>query len=228
MAIGIDGCKGGWIVASRAQCSQKTSVYLASTILAALSDSDCIIAIDIPIGLCSIGLRACDAAARALLPPSNRASVFSAPARPVLSCKTYQEANQLSRQLTDKGMSIQAWNICSKINEVDLFLQTNSLNGRIHEVHPELSFRAWSKSDFLASKKSPEGKTQRRLLVENYFNLNVLKIRKEIGAKFTAEDDILDALAALWSAERITNNQACSVLKETQIDSLGFEMQIRF
>jgi predicted RNase H-like nuclease len=146
----------------------------------------------------------------------------------VLSCKTYQEANQLSRQLTQKGMSIQTWNICSKINEVDLFLQTNSLNGKIHEVHPELSFRAWSKSDSLASKKSPEGKTQRRLLAEDYFNLNVLEIRKEIGAKFTAEDDILDALAALWSAERIATNQACSVLNEVQIDSLGFEMQIRF
>ena len=161
-------------------------------------------------------------------PVSQTPSVFNAPPRPILACHTYQEANHLSRQLTEKGMSIQAWNICSKIREVDLFLQANKQINKIYEVHPELSFRAWRGTKLIASKKSAEGKALRRLLVQDYYDVNVELIRKEIGAKFTAEDDILDALAALWSAERIEASKACSVLNETHKDALGFEMQIRF
>ena len=93
-------------------------------------------AVDIPIGLSEAGLRAADLGARRFVGPRWR-SVFLTPPRAAIEAAAYPEAAAASRRLTGAGLSQQIYGLQSKILEADAFD-----DNRIHEVHPEVTFRA--------------------------------------------------------------------------------------
>jgi len=226
---GIDGCPDGWICVYQ-DSSQPNGVIKSSIIeLIDFLPEDTRIAIDIPIGLTDKGPRQCDRAARRFLGSPRNASVFSAPIRPVLQAKNYKEALALHRQADGRGMSKQAYNIMSKIREVDAALRKNrALQQRVREVHPEISFSLWNNGRPMQhNKKTIAGKAARQFLIDREWP----GARKEITAQLKGyrygEDDLHDAFACLWSARRITLDEALCLPEEIPFDSQGLPMAIR-
>ena len=97
------------------------------------------IAVDMPIGLAESGQRACEPAARKLLPAGRKSSVFTPPRRYMRDCRDWAEANARGKATEGKGLSHQAWNIAHKIFEIDACLAPAEQD-RIIEAHPELIF----------------------------------------------------------------------------------------
>lgn len=126
-------------------------------------------------------------------------------------------------------MGAQGWALYEKIREVDDLLQASAdARERIREVHPELSFRAWSGGQAIAAgKKTAAGRERRRHLVEEWLGPAALatargrRLRRQL-----ADDDILDAVAALWTATRIVGGVAKTLPEEPPRDATGLSMEI--
>jgi len=97
-------------------------------------------------------------------------------------------------------------------------------------VHPEVSFWHWNGGvPFVASKKSREGHAQRRALVEQRYGRGIAaRARAETEPRVTwlADDDILDALAALYTAERIARGEHATLPEPAPRDAAGLPMRI--
>lgn len=188
-----------------------------------------LVAIDIPIGLTERGARACDVAARQRLGPTRGTSVFPAPIRPVLAASSYAEANAISRQNQNLGISQQAWAIYPKIRELDALLQSRpALCERIVEIHPEVSFCHWNGGvPIVAGKRTPDGAAMRRALLDAHFGANAFtEARRRHSRADVADDDIADAFAALWTAERIVRGESISYPAAQLRDATGLPMRI--
>ena len=230
--VGVDGCKRGWLAVVRGPDTGRLHVEVHGTAVALLAaHGDAVaIAVDIPIGLRAQGHRAADVAARKALGSGRASSVFLTPPRPVLAAETYAEANAASRRLDGRGVSAQVWAIAPKIREWDAALRDDaSARGRTHEVHPELSFAQMNGGKPLAAgKKSIEGALARRgLLVQYYGESAVAGVERSYDRKAAGMDDLYDALAALWSAERIARGEARSLPEPGEVDAMGLVAAIR-
>ena len=227
---GADGCKGGWLLVTKDLKSGCISYKLCRSThdLFFNASSLDVLALDIPIGLTDKGPRNCDLQARRLLKAGRASSVFPAPIRPVLSAICHEQASQLRFEAEGKRMTVQAWAIVEKIREVDEILQTDTeVRNRVREVHPEVCFY------FLAgenpcqySKKKEIGREERRNLLMPLFNGDLESALAHRRKFRCAEDDILDAFAALWTAERIATGKAQSIPVEPERDSSGLRMEI--
>jgi predicted RNase H-like nuclease len=209
---GVDGCTGGWVVVTEDDAFVRPDF---AAVLAALP-LDAVVAVDMPIGLLTEyapGGRDADRAARRAL-TARRSSVFSAPARPALDARTLAEARAHGCPMT-----IQSLNILAKVRDVD-GVMTPALQARVHEVHPELCFQTMNGDNPMATKKLRAGRVQRRQLLR----------QADIGVPDrvpgTAEDDVLDAGAALWSARRIAKGTARRVPDPPPVDARGLRMEI--
>ena len=228
---GVDGAGPGWLCIARdlgggELCAQ---LFATARALAEQSPPPLVIAWDVPIGLGEREPRACDALARASLGPPRASSVFPAPLRPVLAARPHAEASRLRRAIDGRGVSIQAFGIYPKVAEVDALLRaTPALRARVYEVHPEVSFQAWNRGVAIrASKKTREGRAARLALVAAHFGANAFALVRAQWTKQTvADDDILDAFAALWTAERIAVGRARRLPADPPRDGLGLPMQI--
>ncbi len=230
--VGVDGCKRGWLAVARAPDSGRLTASVhgsAMELLGAHGDAVAI-AVDIPIGLLAEGHRAADVVARKTLGAGRASSVFMTPPRPVFDADTYAEANAASRRLEGRGISAQAWAIAPKIREWDAALRADAAaRGRTHEVHPELSFTLMNGGKALAAgKKSIEGALARRgLLVQYYGESAVAALERSYDRKAAGMDDLYDALAALWSAERIARGEAMTLPEAGELDAMGLVAAIR-
>jgi predicted RNase H-like nuclease len=200
--IGVDGCSAGWFsIAIDTDGRSWISVDDDFTSLLDRWPKARNILVDIPVGLPSATAeRMCDAAARRLL-GDRRSSVFPAPARAALAAVDYREASAANKQITGRGLSKQAWNICEKIRQVDDALHENKkLSKRIREVHPELLFWALNgKKSLVHYKKSDEGEEERLAILESYLPAVrdlYTSARRVYSKAIVAPDDILDAMAA--------------------------------
>ena len=198
VVIGVDGWRDGW-VAVTLDDGAGVSVTAHPTfagVLGCAADA-AVIGVDIPIGLPAQPDRPADVAARqALSPHSSR--VFPTFPRHVLDAPTHAEA--IRRCGDGPKISSQAFALRAKILEVD----AHRSDGRIHEVHPELSFAAIGGSP-LPSKRSWNGATARRRLLAQVG----IEISDELGdAGRVPPDDVLDAAAAAWTAGRIALGHA--------------------
>ena len=193
-AIGIDGCPGGWV------CATRTGVHVVSNlaeVFAHLDDST-LVGVDMPIGLPTTGVRTSDRHARAFL--TKRAStIFSTPPRDLIDFVDYAVANTTSKERHGRGIAKQAFHLFRRIRELDNMMSPE-LEDRVVEVHPECSFREMS-GELLPSKHTPLGLAQRRQAIRERFGDVPERLR---GAK---PDDILDAYAVLWSTERFARGE---------------------
>ncbi|MGO9021705.1 MAG: DUF429 domain-containing protein [Syntrophobacteraceae bacterium] len=229
LICGVDGCRAGWIAVFKDLDAGNVFWNVFSTFaqLASKTPAPQIIAVDIPIGLPDRGPRDCDLEARKKL-GRRGCSVFPAPIRDVLSATSYNEGCQIRFDAEKKKVSRQAWGIVPKVREVDTLLRENpEFRSRIREVHPEVSFFYMNRHSPLPdSKKSAAGHAQRlNLLLSNFgtFVNSALQARKQPGC---AKDDILDAFAALWTAERIVRGTASRIPNLPRVDSFGLSMEI--
>ena len=225
---GVDGCAAGWLSVEcapgeRTPCSR---VYRDAKALFG-GDDWIVTAIDIPIGIPTNGPRACDLEARRVLGP-RRSSVFPAPLRCTLSSETYEHACDVSFSKSGKKLSKQAFAILPKIRQVDEWLRLNSARARhVYEVHPEVCFAFWNEGRPMRhAKLSGFGFTERFQLVERCFPGAAEGIREKHPVREISDDDILDALATLWTANRIHSEGAIRLIPEDEYDELGLPMNM--
>ncbi len=205
---GIDGCRAGWIIAT-------TNGVVVHPTLAL--EGFALIGIDMPIGLSDGPPRTCDIEARKYLGRA-RSSVFPAPPRVALACTTYESALATSRSTTGRGISLQTYNIMSKVAEVDRLIDPTNQD-RVIEVHPECAFKLLNDDESLPSKRTHDGTVIRRRLLAAHFDLPAAV---PPGA---AIDDVLDAYAVLWSVRRFQRGEH-RVFGDGIIDGRGIEMRI--
>lgn len=204
--FGIDGCRGGWVIASKTVGSNGVSISVAPNLAELFFARDAMIAIDIPIGLSDNAPRQCDTAARAFLGQPRGSSVFPAPCRCCLGATTYPEACARNFEACGRRISQQCYWILSKISEVDA-LMSPEIQSFVREVHPELTFKVLSGVPMLDAKRTSPGKAERlAVLAKHGLSLSVDVIqqwRAEYGFANVAVDDIVDAAACLLTCERI-------------------------
>ena len=224
--VGVDGCKYGWIAISwdREAKTLTPSVHASfREVLAAYEDAGAI-AVDIPIGL-NQGPRQCDVEARKLLKWKHPA-VFPAPDPRLVHAATYEEASVLSRELTEKGLSVQTFALFPKIVEVNEAM-TPSMQPRIIEVHPEVSFCAMAGEPMRHPKRKAEGIEERRRQLKKALGIEIWT-RAEAAhlVKPAKADDVLDAIAAAWTAQRLVEREAVHLPTEPEVDERGLRMEI--
>lgn len=230
---GVDGCRAGWFRASRHTETGKLAFDLVEKAAELLVRRPVpqVVAIDIPIGLPDAGPRDADRQARARLGPARGRSVFPAPIRLALEAATYAAACAANERADGRRMSRQAWNLVPKIREVDEWLANDArARARLFEVHPELAFLAWNDGRAMAApKKRPEGRAERLRLVERWLGPGVLAHARGPHPKSAlADDDVLDAVAALRSAHRIAQGAAETLPAKPARDAAGLPMRIVF
>jgi len=157
------------------------------------------VGVDIPLGLpVGAGRRACDdETARAL--GRARSSVFPAPPREVLSAATHPEACTVARRLTGRAISLQSFHIGPKILDWDAVAARPD---HVVEVHPELALRRIAPDVVFAPKRSARGAGQRIAALARWIDAPAAPAELPAGARL---DDVLDALAAAWSARRFAD-----------------------
>jgi predicted RNase H-like nuclease len=208
-AKGVDGCRGGWVIAARA------GVRVVARLSSTLAGTG-IVGIDMPIGLPRRWGRSCDRMARERL-GSRRSSIFDTPPRALLGAHSYDAAAARSRELFGRGLSVQSFHLLAKIAEVDRLVSPASEH-RILEVHPESTFTLMAGRS-LAPKREAKGAQQRRALLEPIFGPLPARVP---GA---AAHDVLDAYAVLWSVERFARDEHIE-LGDGQRDARGLLMRI--
>ncbi|HSF18800.1 MAG TPA: DUF429 domain-containing protein, partial [Vicinamibacteria bacterium] len=124
------------------------------------------------------------------------------------------------------GISRQCYGILPKIKEVDS-LMTPSLQERVLEVHPELAFYELNHAEPLAArKKSRDGLELRLGLLERAWECKLKEMVEAHRRSTVARDDIVDAMAACWTAGRVLAGTAIRLPPEPLRDSRGLRMEI--
>lgn len=227
---GIDGCPGGWLCVLWSLDVDRLEAHLLSRIdeVVALDPRPDLVMIDIPIGLMRFGSRQCDLEARVLLGWPRSSSVFPAPIRPVLAATSYAEACSIGMKNERKKLSRQSWAILGKVHEVDTFLRSNpECQGWIREVHPEVSFWCWnSRTPMGHGKKSALGFAEREKMILDHFREAYLRLRTNVPSGQFGRDDLMDAFAALWTAERAHSGKALVLPPNPPRDEYGLRMEI--
>jgi predicted RNase H-like nuclease len=225
---GVDGCKGGWLCLSVNVNGGKLAAQVFPDAKSLLeSGAGAITAIDIPIGLPSDNSRQCDIEARRILGP-RRSSVFPAPVRCAVEAATYDLACNTSEEACGKKLSKQTYALLPRIHDLDCLLrQKPELVNTVFEVHPEVCFYYWNnRRPMRYSKHSGFGFMERFQLVEQIFPDLAEEIRQSIQPKDASDDDILDALAALWTAHRLHSGNAVRISTKQERDDVGLPMQM--
>jgi predicted RNase H-like nuclease len=189
---GVDGTKGGWvaIVLEDGALADDFLLRPVETDFRSLGGVK-VIAIDIPIGF---GPREADRAARQFLSGAT-STVFTTPSRDVLEAP-FGPGLGVSAQAHALGKHI--------LHVTDLA----NRDGRFREAHPEVSFRAMNGSRPLGyRKKSAAGALLRAELLRAE-GIDLTRLREAADAPL---DDVLDAAAAAWSAQRILTGAARSL-----------------
>ncbi|MFB7501113.1 DUF429 domain-containing protein [Streptomyces sp. NPDC056161] len=222
--VGVDACgRQGWV-----GIRLTDGGYAGSLVAARLADlllrcpEATAVGVDIPLGLPESGWRAADRAAKAFL-GARHSSVFMAPPRPVWEVPDHPAANSLCRDLTGNGLSRQAFALRAKVLDARECWTLDP--ERIHEVHPEVAFRAMAGTPLAHGKRSWGGQVLRRALLAR----QGMSLPDALGAADTVPaDDVLDAAAAAWSAHRVATARSVRLPDPPERDAAGRPITITY
>ena len=174
-ALGIDGCRGGWLVIAWDGNNWDSQIIRDRSQLIDLLQNARRTFIDIPIGLSDRdSSRTCDRLLRKTLGRAYASSVFSPPVRAAVYADTYESACQINQAQTGKKISIQSWNITPKIRQIDEILQEYpEFIDRVLESHPEFLFWKLNGDRSLAHKKRLRRES---IYVSNYYKRELKKV----------------------------------------------------
>ena len=173
-------------------------------------DHTCAIAVDIPIGLPESGPRLCDQQARRQL-PGRASSVFPAPTTATAADRreglTYAEAVRRARGRGHQAPSRQTWFITDKINDVADACPALPPAMQVVECHPEVTFAVLS-GTALPRKTTTAGVGRRIAALSGWVDAAAALGDVPDGVPVV---DALDALACLWTAERVATGRAARI-----------------
>lgn len=220
--VGVDGYAKGWvaIVLEDGQFHSARLHRAFADLLAAYPDAIAI-GVDIPIGLPAGGRRTADEAARQFIGISRAGSVFWTPPLAALQAQSHAEAVARCRELGAPGVSAQAFALRDKILEVD-----RALRPHVREIHPEVTFCALAVEPLASGKKSWTGLMTRRRLLAERGGIVLPDELPEVDAAHA--DDVLDAAAAAWSANRIARDKAEALPNPPERDDRGRPVAIYY
>jgi len=220
-ALGVDGCRGGWIAAWIALDGTRGFKVLPHAERLADFTPECAY-IDMPIGLPETGARPCDRHAQGMLGAA-RSRVFLGARRPLLAfLGDYAGANRWAK--TDgKGLSRQMFNILPKIAEMDGFM-TPARQGKFREAHPELAFLRFAGGGALPGKKTLPGLRRRKKLLRALGFAEIDRWLKSLRGTGAKADDLMDA--CVLAAAALTPGGM--VAGKPERDARGLRMEIWF
>jgi predicted RNase H-like nuclease len=192
--LGVDVARGAWIavVLEDGGFAEASVERTFAAVLSRFSDA-AVVGVDVPIGLPELGARRrADVDARAMV-GARRSSVFWTPPLAALDQPTYARAREVER-----STSAQSWAIGRAILEVQ-----RERDGRVREVHPEVSFAALAGRPLAYSKKTWNGHHERAALLRRAG----VAIPLQLDAGLVAADDVLDAAVVAWTATRIARGE---------------------
>ena len=229
--VGVDGARSGWIAVWWADTSLMHCVYSSARSLVDAHRQARIMAVDIPIGLPDSDGRRADTEARQFVGGHRASSVFSSPVRGILDVTSQPEASRRHKEIDGRGFGSQSFAILRKIREWDNLLQTDhQARVMVREIHPEVSFSALNGGrgkGLASSKKTQDGAARRTELLSAVFGPEqVSQLVQSVARRQAAKDDVLDALVALWSAERIAVGAAVSLPTLPVFDATGLATAI--
>jgi predicted RNase H-like nuclease len=199
----VDASRDGWVaVRMRGKDIRSAETHQRFRDLLSAAKDVSVVAVDMPIGLpkAEEWPRPPDRAAKAFI-GARRSSVFVVPPLEALEAPTYPEAVSHCRERGLPALSQQAYALRRKILEV----AESADDPRVHEVHPEVSFAAMHGAPLRYSKRSWNGHHERRAII----GAAGIQIPDDLGDLGQAGvDDVLDAIAAGWTAGRIAAGDA--------------------
>jgi predicted RNase H-like nuclease len=220
-AIGVDGCRGGWIAACGYD-DGSTELQLFADIgeLAGWREGawdEPPVAIDMPIGLPEdVEPRSCDREARELL-GRRWPCVFH-------GASSFDEARRLAAARGGRAISRQSFGIMPRVRELDRFsIFDCACQDWLFEAHPEVSLAELAGTPLPEPKRRRRGREQRLGLLRAGFPDIWRRIGERRGG--AAADDALDAYAALWTALRLARGDA-RALGGGERDRAGLVMRI--
>jgi threonine dehydratase len=226
--IGVDGCKGGWVVCWLQENTLQLQVFSRFEMIID-HFPNAIIAVDMPIGLpdkIGEGGRGPEALARKML-KGKSSSVFSMISRAAIVADTdYVETCRLARQdsTPPRGISQQGFNILPKVRELDQVLRADSsLLETVFETHPELALTVLTGAPVLEKKTQKDGQIKRIEILKTLGLPIAEPFPRLTGAK---PDDIIDAAICLLVATRIAHGQAQSFPAEPALDCFQIPIAI--
>lgn len=250
VCCGVDGCPGGWISVRASLENPDFSVSLHRRFgdLMASLGTDAVVAVDIPIGLTAAGPRACDREARLYLGFPRSASVFTAPIRPALRARSWEQACGIRERVDRKRYQRQAYGIFGKVREVDTLLRAEPRwQKQVFEAHPEVTLAAMNHGLGMAhSKKRAAGRKERLAVIERCLGLEAVKAYEQacrkrragdcngqlngagMSARLVGRDDLIDALALVWAARRIASDEHRMLPEFEERDPMGLRMNIHY
>ncbi|MFK7884621.1 MAG: DUF429 domain-containing protein [Phycisphaerales bacterium] len=228
--LGVDGCKGGWLVCALSEDGRVGFLVLPdlASVFRAKPGVSLILA-DVPIGLPGSGVRACDMRAKGLLGRYN-SRVFLMPARAVFEATDYPAANTVSRSVSGKGLSKQAWHIMPKIKEVDGVLQGDAaMRSVVRECHPEICFWGLCGAVIAENKKTDEGAAARLGVLGGFVDDVEGVVAGALARwprKVLARDDVIDALVCAVTAAGVWDGSLRTIPEKPERDGFGLAMEM--
>jgi predicted RNase H-like nuclease len=236
---GVDGCRDGWFAVFRdietGQCRAYTLGHIFEVLKLPHDPPEQpepeIVAVDMPIGLLDCaehGGRQCDREARKLLGQPRGAAVFPPPVRAALKCRDFGAANRANKRSSPGkiGIPLQCYCLFPKLREVDGWMNATKQE-RVFEVHPELCFYELNNKQPMGhGKKRTDGFKERERLLKKAGLGEIVERALSDRPPRVANDDILDACVACWSAGRILRGKAICTPENPPQDSRGLRMEI--
>jgi predicted RNase H-like nuclease len=218
---GVDGCRRGWIVVKlRDGAFDRAFTCATFAEVLELVAGCAAVGVDMPVGLVDDGARECEVLARIELGP-RAGTIFLMPPRVALEAPTHTEALARCRELGVPGISAQGYALRGKVLEVESLALHAGFP--VLEVHPELSFRTMAGGEALPGKRTWDGFWQRHDLLRAQGIDLPRTLPETVGA---APDDVLDAAAVAWTAQRYACGTAVSLPDPPQVGPRGHQIAI--
>jgi predicted RNase H-like nuclease len=144
----------------------------------------------------------------------------------MLSASSHREACDIGRSIDGVGISQQSFHIMSKIREVDVVMRTRPPQCKVRECHPEMSYALWANGPLNHPKKRSAGRNERTALIDAAWPGARESVTQNLPRGRFAPDDLHDAFAALWTAQRIREGRAVVFPVEPDFDEHGLAMEI--
>ena len=221
MGVGIDWATDAWLAVEVNETSEAPTAWtdpdfgaLLDTLDAAGAADGGPVLVDIPIGLVSAtvpdgrGQRQAERLARNAVGPRH-ASVFTPPCREALdrvrAGADHADVSDVNREVTDRGLTVQAYHIAEAIAAVDDTLR-DGVDSAVREAHPEVCFRAFAGEPLDHSKTTAQGFGERLAALDAVADAPETAVRS-VAERLDGEDadadvdDVLDAVALAYTVD---------------------------